>query len=84
VFRAAGYAPLTPGWPDDPNTVAEAKANPEVFADKTIGEVADHYEDVAKRLITTPVVVGHSFGGLLAQILAGRGVSAVTVAIEAR
>ena len=83
VFRAAGYAPLTPGWPDDPNTVAEAKANPEVFADKTIGEVADHYEDVAKRLTTTPVVVGHSFGGLLAQILAGRGVSAVTVAIDA-
>jgi non-heme chloroperoxidase len=83
VFDQAGYAPLTPGWPDDPNTVAEAKANPDVFADKTIGDVADHYEDVIKRLTTTPAVIGHSFGGLLAQILAGRGVSAVTVAIDA-
>ena len=83
VFDAAGYAPLTPGWPDDPNTVEEAKANPEVFADKTIGDVADHYEDVIKRLTITPAVVGHSFGGLLAQILAGRGLSEVTVAIDA-
>jgi pimeloyl-ACP methyl ester carboxylesterase len=83
VFREAGFAPLTPGWPDDPNTVAEAKANPDVFADKTIGDVVDHYEDVAKRLTTTPAVIGHSFGGLLAQILAGRGVSQVTVAIDA-
>src|SRR5262245_34423861 len=83
VFDAAGYAPLTPGWPDDPNTVEEAKANPEVFADKTIGDVADHYEDVMKRLTITPAVVGHSFGGLLAQILAGRGLSEATVAIDA-
>jgi non-heme chloroperoxidase len=82
VFEAAGYAPLTPGWPDDPETVAEAKANPEVFAHKTVGQVADHYEAVIGGLTEKPAVVGHSFGGLLAQILAGRGLSAATVAID--
>jgi pimeloyl-ACP methyl ester carboxylesterase len=82
VFEEAGYAALTPGWPDDPETVAEAKANPEVFAHKTVGQVADHYEAVIGGLTEKPAVVGHSFGGLLAQILAGRGLSAATVAID--
>jgi non-heme chloroperoxidase len=83
VFRAAGYAPITPGWPDDPETVAEANAHPEVFANKTVGQVADHYAEVIGKLDTRPAVVGHSFGGLLAQILAGRGLSVATVAIDA-
>ena len=82
VFEAAGYAPLTPGWPDDPNTVEEAQAHPEVFANKTIGQVADHYEAVIARLDKKPAVIGHSFGGLLAQIIAGRGLSSATVAID--
>src|SRR5947209_272082 len=65
VFQEAGYAPLTPGWPDDPETVEEATAHPEVFAHKTVGQVADHYADVIGRLQTKAVVIGHSFGGLL-------------------
>ena len=73
VFEEAGYAPLTPGWPDDPETVAEANANPEVFANKTVGEVADHFAEVIGKLDRKPAVIGHSFGGLLTQILAGRG-----------
>jgi non-heme chloroperoxidase len=83
VFKAAGYAPITPGWPDDPETVEEANAHPEVFAGKTVGQVADHYSEVIGKLDKQPAVVGHSFGGLLAQILAGRGESNVTVAIDA-
>lgn len=83
VFKAAGYAPITPGWPDDPETVAEAKEHPEVFAGKTVGQVADHYDAVISRLDKQPAVVGHSFGGLLAMIIAGRGLSAATVAIDA-
>jgi len=83
LFDEAGYAPVSPGWPDDPDTVAEANANPEVFADKTIGAVADHYSQVISTLARKPAVVGHSFGGLLAQIAAGRGESAATVAIDA-
>ena len=82
VFEQAGYAALTPGWPDDPNTVAEGNAHPETFAHKTIGQVADHFEEVARQLTIRPAFIGHSFGGLLAQILAGRGCSRATVAID--
>lgn len=82
LFDEAGYAPVSPGWPDDPETVAEANANPEVFADKTIGMVADHYAEVIGTLTRKPAVIGHSFGGLLAQMMAGRGLSAATVAID--
>jgi non-heme chloroperoxidase len=82
VFENAGYTTLSPGWPDDPNTVEEANRHPEVFAHKTVGQVADHLEDVVGKLNKKPALIGHSFGGLLAQILAGRGLSAVTVAID--
>jgi pimeloyl-ACP methyl ester carboxylesterase len=82
VFEEAGFAALSPGWPDDPETVEEAKAHPEVFAHKSIGQVADYQEAVIRRLEKKPAVIGHSFGGLLTQILAGRGVAAVSVAID--
>src|SRR6266852_3743095 len=82
VFEEAGFAAVSPGWPDDPETVEEAKAHPEVFAHKSIGQVADYQEAVIRRLEKKPAVIGHSFGGLLTQILAGRGVSAVSVAID--
>jgi pimeloyl-ACP methyl ester carboxylesterase len=82
LFEEAGYAPVTPGWPDDPPTVDEAKAHPEVFAHKTIAQVADHYADVIGQLKKKPAVIGHSFGGLMTQILAGRGLSAASVAID--
>ena len=82
VFEEAGYTTLAPGWPDDPNTVEEANANPEVLAHKSVGQIADHFEDVVGKLEKKPALIGHSFGGLLAQILAGRGVAEVTVAID--
>jgi pimeloyl-ACP methyl ester carboxylesterase len=82
VFEDAGYIALTPGWPDDPDTVEEAKEHPEVFANKTVGQVADHFEQLIRKLERRPAVIGHSFGGLLTQILAGRGCSAVSVAID--
>jgi non-heme chloroperoxidase len=82
AFEEAGYAALSPSWPDDPETVEQARANPDVFARKTVGQVADHVGEVIGRLAGTPAVIGHSFGGLLAQILAGRGRSAATVAID--
>ncbi|KHL10594.1 pimeloyl-ACP methyl ester carboxylesterase [Mumia flava] len=82
LFEDAGYAAIAPGWPDDPDTVEEAGANPEVFARKSVGDVADHYAGLIGTLERTPAVVGHSFGGLLAQILAGRGLSVATVAID--
>jgi pimeloyl-ACP methyl ester carboxylesterase len=82
VFEEAGFTALTPGWPDDPATVEEAKAHPEVFAHKTVGQVADHYEEIVRALDRKPAVIGHSFGGLLTQIIAGRGLAASSVAID--
>jgi non-heme chloroperoxidase len=82
LFREAGYAPLTPDWPDDPETVEEARANPDILAGKTLGEIADHTTEVIDALEKKPAVMGHSTGGLLAQMLAGRGLSAATVAID--
>ena len=82
AFEDAGYTVLTPGWPDDPDTVAEANAKPEVFAHKTVGQVADHFDEISRGLKRRPAVIGHSFGGLLAQILAGCGLAAATVAID--
>src|SRR5215467_3878504 len=81
-FRQAGYAPLTPDWPDDPETVEEARANPGVLAKKTLKQIADHTTEIIKSLDKKPAVMGHSTGGLLAQMLAGRGLSAATVAID--
>src|SRR5207245_1262216 len=82
VFAEAGYAPLTPGWTYEHPTVEEAKAHPEVVAHTTIAQVADHYADVIGQLKGKPAVIGHSFGGLLTQIIAGRGLAAVSVAID--
>jgi non-heme chloroperoxidase len=82
VFEEAGYTTLTPGWPDDPNTVEEANLHPEVMAHKSVGQIADHFADVIAQLDRRPAIIGHSFGGLLTQILAGRGLSAASVAID--
>jgi pimeloyl-ACP methyl ester carboxylesterase len=82
AFEEAGYIALMPDWPGDPSSVAEANANPGLFASQTVGQVADHFSAVIAQLERKPAVIGHSFGGLLAQILAGRGHSAVTVAID--
>jgi pimeloyl-ACP methyl ester carboxylesterase len=83
VFEEAGYATLAPGWPDDPETVEEATAHPEVFANKTVGEIGDHCAAVIGKLDKKPVVIGHSFGGLITQMVAGQGLSAASVAIDA-
>jgi pimeloyl-ACP methyl ester carboxylesterase len=82
AFEDAGYGTLAPGWPDDPDTVEEAKEHPEVFAKKSIGEIADHYDEVISALDRKPAVIGHSFGGLLTEILAGRGLSGASVAMS--
>jgi pimeloyl-ACP methyl ester carboxylesterase len=81
-FEEAGYAALTPSWPDDPETVEEARAHPEVLAKKSLSQVADHTAELIGKLDKKPAVMGHSTGGLLAQMIADRGLSAATVAID--
>ena len=81
-FEEAGYAPVQPVWPDDPDTVEEARANPDVFAKKKLGQIADHTADVIGQLDKRPAVMGHSTGGLLTYMIAGRGLAAVSVPID--
>jgi non-heme chloroperoxidase len=82
LFEANGYTTLAPGWPDDPATVQDAKAHPEVFAHKMVQGVTDHYLAAISQLNKKPAVIGHSFGGLIVQKIAGEGVAAATVAID--
>lgn len=79
LFEDAGFSALTPGWPD---ATEQAHGRPELFANKTIGDVADHFESIIRDVRIKPVVVGHSFGGLISQIVAGKGASKATVAID--
>jgi non-heme chloroperoxidase len=81
-FEEAGFAVVTPGWPDDPDTVAEGNAHPETFAGKTVGQIADHLDGIVRGLTKKPAIIGHSFGGLLTEILAGRGLAFASVAIS--
>ena len=82
LFEEAGFSAVQPGWPDDSSTVAEARANPQALAGKSFGQVADYVSGTVKQLKKKPAVIGHSFGGLFTQVVAGRGLAAVAVAID--
>jgi pimeloyl-ACP methyl ester carboxylesterase len=82
LFRDSGYDPVAPGWPNEPATVDEARAHPELVADVSIDDAADHYARIIERLGSAPVIIGHSFGGLLAEKLLGQGIGAAAVAID--
>jgi non-heme chloroperoxidase len=81
-FEDAGYTSVAPTWPDDPPTVEQAREDPSVFAGKSIGDVAAYQQAIVEKLDRKPAIIGHSFGGLLVQVLAGRGLSAATVAVD--
>lgn len=82
MFEEHGFVTLAPGWPDDPATVADARRDPSVFARKTVGDITQHYVEVISALDRKPIVIGHSFGGLITQKLAGLGLAEVAVAID--
>jgi len=83
LFEDAGYAGVTPSWPGDPDgSLEEARANPDGFAGTRLKEIADHTGEVIARLDKTPAVMGHSTGGLLTYMIADRGLSAASVAID--
>src|SRR5438046_7062902 len=82
LFEQSGDSAVKPGCPDEPETVADANARPDAFARKGVGQVVDHMETVIRGLTRKPAVIGHSFGGLLAQIVAGHGLAAVSVAVD--
>jgi pimeloyl-ACP methyl ester carboxylesterase len=82
-FTEAGYETSAPGWPGDPDTVAEAREHPEAIADHGIDDVVAHYASLIKALPTKPILVGHSFGGMIAQRLLGEDLAAAAIAIDA-
>ena len=81
-FEKAGFATVAVDWPGDPETVAAAHANPVPMAKRSITEIADRCQSVIEKLDTKPIIVGHSFGALMAQILAARGLAKASVAIS--
>ncbi len=81
-FEERGYATLAPGWPGDPIDVAAARANPEAFQGQKVAMVAEHYAEAIRGLNRRPVIIGHSFGGLLTQKLVGMGLSVAAAPID--
>jgi non-heme chloroperoxidase len=81
-FEENGFATIAPGWPGDPATVDEGRAGPQVFAGKSVGQVTTHMAEAIAALRHKPAIIGHSFGGLITQQLAGQGLAAVSVGID--
>jgi pimeloyl-ACP methyl ester carboxylesterase len=83
LFEAAGYRALAPGWPGVPDTVEAARANPDSIANHGIEDVTSHYAEIINGLPAKPVLIGHSFGGLIAEKLLGQNLAAAAIAIDA-
>src|SRR4029078_6320394 len=81
-FNQHGYTTLGPAWPGDSATVAESRANPEAIANKGVVEIADSFAEVITALPEPPILIGHSFGGLIAQVILGRGLASAAIAID--
>jgi non-heme chloroperoxidase len=81
-FRDEGYAPTAPGWPGDADTIEETRKQPERVAGHGIDDVVEHYARIIGALAAKPVVIGHSFGGLVVQRLLGQDLAAAAVAID--
>jgi pimeloyl-ACP methyl ester carboxylesterase len=81
-FEEKGFATVAPGWPGDPVDVVAARADPDAFKGQKVGMVADHYAEAIRGLERKPVIIGHSFGGLLTQKLVGMGLSIAAAPID--
>ena len=83
LFSEAGYDPIAPGWPGDPDTVEAARANPDALADHGIDDVTRHYQAIIDTLPSRPILIGHSFGGMIAEKLLGLDYGAAAIGIDA-
>jgi pimeloyl-ACP methyl ester carboxylesterase len=81
-FKKQGYETLNPGWPGDSATVAECRANPQAIANRGVVEIADSYAKIIASFAEPPIIIGHSFGGLITEILVSRGIAAAGIAID--
>lgn len=81
-FEARGFDCLAPAWPGKDRPIEAIRADPSPLAGLGIGEIADHYEHLIRALPEPPILIGHSFGGLIVQILLDRGLGVAGVAID--
>ncbi len=82
LFGHAGYDPVAPGWPNEPDTVEQARQQPDLVANTSIDDITAHYTKIIDALDGSPVIIGHSFGGLIAEKLLGQGIGTAAVAID--
>lgn len=82
LFGQAGYDPVAPGWPNEPDTVEQARQQPDLVANTSIDDITAHYTKIIDSLDGSPVIIGHSFGGLIAEKLLGQGIGTAAVAID--
>jgi len=82
LYRDAGYEPIAPGWPGEPETVQAARESPNLVANTSIDDAAAHFAEIISALDAKPIIIGHSFGGLLAEKLVGQDLAAAAVAID--
>jgi len=82
LYRDAGYEPIAPGWPGEPGTVQAARASPDLVANTSIDDAVTHFAEIIGALDTKPIIIGHSFGGLVAEKLLGQDLAAAAVAID--
>ncbi|MFF5075618.1 alpha/beta hydrolase [Actinoplanes sp. NPDC000266] len=82
LFASKGYAPLAPGWPGDGDTVALTRDDPGAVAGPGVEDITEAYAKVIADLDEPPIVIGHSFGGLIAEKLLDRGLARAVVAIS--
>ena len=82
LFESKGYTTTAPGWPGDLDTVEATRANPDGLNNQGIAEICHHYADIIEKFDEKPIVVGHSFGGLIAQELLANNMVAAAVAID--
>jgi pimeloyl-ACP methyl ester carboxylesterase len=82
LFRNEGYAPVAPGWPGELDSVAAAREHPERVADKGIDDIAAHFRTLIEAMPSEPILIGHSFGGLIAEKLLGEGIGRAAIAID--
>ncbi|HVU92131.1 MAG TPA: alpha/beta hydrolase [Jatrophihabitans sp.] len=83
TFRAAGYDPQAPGWPGDGATVAASREHPDDIGDHGIDDVVEHFAAIIGTLPEPPILIGHSFGGMIAQKLLSQDRARAAVAIDA-
>ncbi|MDY0749018.1 alpha/beta hydrolase [Paucibacter sp. R3-3] len=81
-FETEGYKPVAPGWPGEPEDMASARAAPELVANRGIEDLSSHFRQIANAQPTSPILIGHSFGGLIAQKLLGEGIARAAIAIN--